>query len=73
MYNERVSQVDLRAAKNFRIGSYRFKGMVDIFNAFNSNTITNVNNTYGTTGASWLVPTAISLARLVKIGAQIDF
>lgn len=47
--------------------------MVDVFNVGNNNTITNVNNTYGTTGASWRVPTAISLARLVKIGAQIDF
>ncbi len=73
MYNERVSQVDLRVAKNIRAGQYRFKAMVDVFNMFNANTITNVNNTYGTTGASWLVPTSISLARLVKIGAQIDF
>jgi hypothetical protein len=72
-YNERVTQIDLRAAKNFRIAGYRLKAMVDLFNAFNNNTVTNVNNTYGTTGASWLVPTAISLARLVKIGAQIDF
>ena len=65
--------MDLRVAKNIRVGQYRFKAMVDIFNMFNANTITNVNNTYGTTGASWLVPTSISLARLVKIGAQIDF
>ena len=47
--------------------------MVDVFNATNNNTITNVNNAYGTTGASWLVPTAISLARLVKVGVQLDF
>jgi hypothetical protein len=73
MYNDRVSQVDLRVAKNFAFRGVRIKGMLDVFNLFNINTITNVNNTYGTTGASWLVPTAISLARLVKIGAQIDF
>ncbi len=73
MYNERVNQLDLRVAKIFRVGAYRMKGMVDIFNVTNTNTITNVNNTYGTTGASWLVPTAISLARLVKIGVQLDF
>jgi hypothetical protein len=73
MYNERVNQVDLRVAKIFRAGAYRMKGMVDIFNVTNGNTITNVNNTYGTTGASWLVPTAISLARLVKVGVQVDF
>jgi hypothetical protein len=73
MYNDRVTQLDLRMAKIFRVGAYRFKGMVDVFNAANRNTITNVNNTYGTTGASWRVPTAISLARLVKVGVQVDF
>jgi hypothetical protein len=73
MYNDRVTQVDLRFAKNLRVRTYRIKGMVDLFNAFNVNTITNVNNSYGTTGASWRVPTAIALARVVKIGAQIDF
>jgi hypothetical protein len=73
MYNDRVNQLDLRVAKIVRVGAYRMKGMVDIFNVTNTNTITNVNNTYGTTGASWLVPTAISLARLVKIGVQLDF
>lgn len=73
LYNERVSQLDLRFAKNFRLRGYRIKGMLDMFNATNNNTITNVNNSYGTTGASWRVPTAISLARLFKVGAQVDF
>jgi hypothetical protein len=73
LYNDRVTQLDLRFAKNFRVGQTRIKGMLDIFNATNINTITGVNNSYGTTGASWRVPTAISLARLLKIGAQIDF
>ena len=73
MYNDRVTQLDLRVAKLFRFGTYRLKGMVDVFNATNNNTITNVNNTYGTTGAAWHVPTAISLARLVKVGVQVDF
>jgi hypothetical protein len=73
LYNERVAQLDLRVAKIFRVGMYRLKGMLDVFNVTNNNTITNVNNTYGVTGASWRVPTAISLARLVKVGVQVDF
>jgi hypothetical protein len=73
LYNERVTQLDLRFAKNFRIGQSRIKGMLDIFNATNNNTITGVNNSYGTTGAAWRVPTAISLARLLKVGVQVDF
>jgi hypothetical protein len=52
--------------------------MVDIFNLGNLHTITAINQTYGATtgantGASWQVPTAISLARLVKVGVQVDF
>jgi hypothetical protein len=73
MYLERLSQIDLRFAKIFKVGNTRAKGMVDVFNVGNINTITNVNTSYGTTGASWLVPTQISLARLVKIGMQLDF
>ncbi len=73
MYLDRLSQIDLRFAKIFKVGNTRAKGMVDVFNVGNINTITNVNTSYGTTGASWLVPTQISLARLVKIGMQLDF
>jgi len=73
LYNDRVTQLDLRFAKNFEVRGFRIKGMLDVFNALNINTVTNVNNSYGTTGASWRVPTAIALARLIKVGAQIDF
>jgi hypothetical protein len=73
LYNDRVTQLDLRVAKIFQVRGYRMKGMIDVFNVGNNNTITNVNNTYGTTGAAWRVPTAISLARLVKVGVQVDF
>jgi hypothetical protein len=56
-----------------KLGTARYKGLVDVYNLGNINTITNVNNNYGSTGASWLVPTSISLARLVKVGVQVDF
>jgi hypothetical protein len=72
-FGDRLNQIDLRFAKIFRRGTNRVKGMVDVFNLANINTVTGVNTTYGTTGSSWLVPTQISLARLVKIGVQIDF
>lgn len=78
VYMDRVTQVDLRFAKNLTIGGVRVKGMVDLFNAFNINTVVNQNFTYGVTtgptaGRAWLVPTQISLARLMKFGVQIDF
>jgi hypothetical protein len=73
VFGDRLNQVDLRLAKIVRVGSTRIKGMIDVFNVGNVNTVTGVNTTYGTTGGSWMVPTAISLARLMKVGAQIDF
>ena len=72
-YGHRLNQIDVRFAKIVMIGTRRIKGMVDVFNLGNINTVTNINQTYGTTGASWKVPTSINLARLVKFGAQIDF
>jgi hypothetical protein len=73
IFGKRLNQIDVRFAKNLKTGTTRIKGMMDVFNIANINTVTNVNTTYGTTGASWLVPTQISLARLVKFGVQVDF
>jgi hypothetical protein len=69
----RLNQIDLRFSKALKVNGVRYKGMVDIFNVGNVNTVTGVNNTYGTTGSAWFVPTSISLARLVKVGVQMDF
>ena len=73
LFGKRLNQVDMRFAKLFKLDTRTIKGMVDVFNLGNLNTVTAINQTYGTTGASWQVPTAISLARLVKVGVQIDF
>ncbi len=47
--------------------------MFDIYNALNGNAVVAVNNTYGTTGATWLVPQRILPARLIKFGVQVNF
>jgi hypothetical protein len=73
VYGDRLNEVDLRLAKTIKVGAHRIKGMVDLYNVLNINTVTLVNNTWGTTGSSWLTPTGIALARLVKLGVQIDF
>jgi hypothetical protein len=73
LFGDRLNQIDLRVAKIVTVGTTKIKGMIDVFNVGNINTVTNLNTTYGTTGGSWKVPTAISLARLIKVGAQIDF
>jgi hypothetical protein len=78
MYGDRARQVDLRFAKTLKINKLRIQGMIDLYNAFNANPVLALNNTYGATtgataGASWLVPQGILPARLLKIGAQLNF
>jgi hypothetical protein len=73
LWGDRLQQLDLRLARTFKIRRTSIKAMVDLYNALNANTILTKNGTYGTTGASWLVPVAIVPARLVKLGVQLDF
>jgi hypothetical protein len=74
-YGDRLNQLDVRFAKTFRMQflQSRLKGMIDLYNVTNANPVLTWNNTYGTTGASWLVPQSILPGRLVKFGAQWDF
>lgn len=73
MYGERLYQLDVRFGKIFTIGGTRLHGMVDLYNALNADTVLTQNNTYGTNGASWQVPTFIVQARIVKFGVQMTF
>jgi hypothetical protein len=73
LYGERMNQVDLRLSKIFRLGPRRLEGMFDLYNLLNQNAIVQVNNTYGTNGAAWLVPQRILPARLIKFGVQVNF
>jgi hypothetical protein len=73
LYGERLNQLDMRLSKTVRIGRTRIEGILDIFNALNGNAVTAVNNTYGSTGATWLQPTQVLAARLLRLGAQVSF
>ena len=70
VFTERITQVDLRFSKIFRIQKVRVQGNLDLYNAFNGNTVTQVNTRYG---GSWLQPTVIQDGRLVKFGAHFEF
>src|SRR5262249_41577613 len=73
-YTPRLNQLDLRTARTFQIGSRaRVQAMVDIFNATNASTVLAQNSTYGTNGATWLVPQSILQGRLVKFGVNVSF
>jgi hypothetical protein len=70
LYGSRLNQVDLRIGKNLRYGRSRTLIALDIFNLFNSNTPDVYQQTYG---ATYLNPLSITVARLFKISAQLDF
>ena len=75
-YTDRLLQVDLRVTKIFNVGPSRIRLMVDLYNAFNDNTVLKFNNNYGSNrggGGNWLNPQLIIPARLLKFGAQLDF
>lgn len=69
-FEDRFTNLDLRLAKNVRVGGIRLKGMLDIYNLFNVGTILLVNNNYGPT---WLLPAEVVPARFFKLGVQLDF
>ena len=70
LYGDRLNQVDLRLGKNIRYGRTKTLVALDIFNLFNSNTPDVYQQTYGTT---YLNPLSITVARLFKISAQLDW
>jgi hypothetical protein len=70
MFEDRLTQLDLRFSKTFRISNGRVKAMFDIYNVLNASTVLQVNNTYGPT---WLQPLNLLAPRLFKFGAEVNF
>jgi hypothetical protein len=70
LYGERVTQLDLRMSKIFRMSTTRLSINFDLANLLNRNDILGVSTTYG---AAWQTPTAIIDPRLFKLGVQFDF
>jgi hypothetical protein len=78
LYAGRMNQLDLRVTKIFHVGRSRLQGMVDFYNALNSNAVLFQSTVYGATvgaktGAAWQVPQAILPGRIVKFGVQMNF
>jgi Carboxypeptidase regulatory-like domain len=65
-----VNIVDLRVTRTFRSGATRFEPIIDIFNIFNDNAVTNAVQTVG---SSLGRPSAIVMGRLVRLGARMTF
>ena len=80
MFGERITLVDLKIAKIFRIGKSRINAGVDVYNAFNSDAATQYCNTYPRCNASTFLPaadwggvTAMAAPRFVRFQVQADF
>ncbi|MEO8682751.1 MAG: hypothetical protein ABI665_27125, partial [Vicinamibacterales bacterium] len=65
-----VNLLDLRLTKSFKMGKTRFEPTLDLYNVFNNNAPTNVNQTIG---SSLGRPSAIVMARLLRVGGRISF
>ncbi len=68
--DERINQFDVRLSKILRLAGRRIQANFDVYNLFNRGTVLAVNSTVG---PSWLQPTQILDARLIKFGFQVDF
>jgi len=71
IFEDRITQLDLRIAKNLRFGRARVQAMADVYNIFNAAAVTGVSTRYA--GPFWLYPYQIMGGRLFKFGAQFDW
>ena len=70
LFENRLTQVDLRFSKTFELGQWQVKGNLDLYNALNESAVTQINDTFG---ANWLAPQRVMFGRLIKLSAQVDF
>ena len=70
VFEDRLSQLDLRLTKILRFGRTRVQGMFDIYNIFNAAAVL---TTIGAYGPAFLRPAGVMGGRTFKFGAQLDF
>lgn len=74
VYLDRLQQVDLRVSKALRIGQYRLRGDINIYNAFNATYVNSFVTAFTVSGAnSFLRPNDVLAGRTVKISGQVDW
>jgi hypothetical protein len=70
---ERQNTLDLRGSKAFKFNRYRASLFVDVFNAFNSGTVTSVNQAFSPTTTTWNTPQTILQGAYLRFGTQWTF
>jgi hypothetical protein len=74
VYLDRLHQIDMRLSKGFRIGRYRMRGDLNMYNLGNVTYTSAYNSTFTTVGAnSFLRPNDVLAGRTIKVSGQIDF
>jgi hypothetical protein len=68
-YYTRFNQLDLRLGKIIRLAHTRSNLSLDIYNIFNSDTLSGLNAAY----SAWLAPTSVVPPRLLKVSWTFDF
>ena len=71
VFEDRLSQLDVRLTKIVRVRRVRLQGMLDVYNVFNASTVLTTNGRYG--GSTFLLPSVVMGGRTFKFGAQLDF
>jgi len=66
-----VWDTDLRVARNFRLGAVTVRGMFDVFNLFNANTVLLRNGNITATTSNQIAQNLSP--RIARIGVQIGF
>ena len=69
-FDDRLSRVDIRFAKNIQIGRVRLQPRFDLYNVFNANTVLRVNTTFG---SRLHQPISVLAARFFKVGLDVRF
>jgi hypothetical protein len=69
-YLARVNQLDLTLARAFRRGNMEVRPQLTLFNAFNVNPVTSLNNAWG---SSLGRVNAVLNPRLLQLGATLKF
>ena len=74
LFGDRLNQLDLRFSKVLKYSRTRTSVNLDLYNAFNAETVLAENATYtNATATGWRVPTTLVTARFAKISVQFDF
>ena len=74
MWGDRLHQLVLRFSKLVRVGVWRLRGNLDVYNTLNNNAPLNFPTAFNAANPIlWQRPGVIMPARLFKISVQADF